>query len=164
MRFFKAILNWAQNLFFKAKKVPVLGPAIPSYYRKAMSELGVLEYPGKLDNPKVISYHAATTLKATHDSVPWCASFVCWCLEQSGIVSTRSARARSFLTWGESCEKHEGAIVVFKRGSNPAQGHVAFFVKDTEDWIYCLGGNQGNRVCIQKYAKSNLLDYRKPIS
>jgi uncharacterized protein (TIGR02594 family) len=131
-------------------------------YEIAKGELGVKELPGWHHNARILEYHSYTTLEATEDEVSWCSSFVSWCLEKASIRSTRSARARSYLAWGEECEPYEGCIAVFKRGTNPYYGHVAFFVKEVGNYILVLGGNQSDSVCFQHYKKENLLSYRKP--
>lgn len=73
--------------------------------------------------------------------------------------------ARSYLKWGEAlAEPRVGAIAVFSRGSNPAEGHVGFWLGETEDSIVLLGGNQGNAVSVARYAKARLLGLRWPVS
>jgi uncharacterized protein (TIGR02594 family) len=130
-------------------------------YEIAKAELGTTEVPGTQNNPRILEYHATTTLKATTDEVPWCSSFVNWCCVQAGIKGTNSAAARSWLKWGKQLKQPvEGCVAVFKRGSDPAAGHVAFFVKQDGDFIYVLGGNQGGTVKISKYKASDLLEYR----
>jgi uncharacterized protein (TIGR02594 family) len=122
----------------------------------ASKEIGVKEYKGG-ENPRIIEYHSVTSLKATEDEVAWCAAFVSWCLEKAGYQSTRSASARSYLSYGNPVDKpFEGCIVVFERGE-PWQGHVGFFVKEEGSYVHCLGGNQGNAVSIAKYPKSRVL-------
>ena len=155
--------------FLKQTK-PVSKPAIPETPEQvksnypwmdiAIKELGVSEIFGSKDNPRIIEYHSATTLKATEDETPWCASFVSWCLEKAKIKSMRSARAKDYLKFGKELVKPVfGCIVVFTRDGG---GHVAFFVKEDEHGIYCLGGNQSNKVCYKYYPKANLLGYRMP--
>lgn len=137
----------------------------PPWLEVAMEELGVCEYPGKKHNPRIVEYHRTTTLKATSDEVPWCSAFVGWCLEQVGIVGTRSAAARSWMQWGAAhLQAQRGSIVVFRRGSNPAQGHVAFFLERVGDsLVKVLGGNQGNRVSVANYQEKDVIGYRFPI-
>lgn len=127
----------------------------------AKKELGQKEISGSSDNARIVEYHSATTLKATDDETPWCSSFVSWCLEKSGIVSTKNAWARSYLNWGKKItDPVEGCVVVFSRGDS--SGHVAFFIKDHGNEIEVLGGNQSNKVCYDRYPKSRLLGYRMP--
>lgn len=134
----------------------------PAWYKIALKELGVKEFEGPENNPRVIEYHSATSLESKSDLVPWCSSFVNWCLKQSGEHGTNSASARSFLKWGKKVDTpYKGCIVVLSRGL-AWQGHVGFFVHEQNGLIGILGGNQDNRVSIDYYSKSNLLGYREP--
>ena len=138
-----------------------INPNDPSWLKLAFGELGQVETKGKGNNPRIIEYHQMTTLKATQDSVPWCASFVCWVLEMSGIRSTRSAAAKSYLNWGyKSGMRTRGDIVIFNRPPNPASGHVGFYLGETDSFIYVLGGNQSNSVSIARYSKRNFIEAR----
>lgn len=136
---------------------------LPQWYTIALDELGTSEIYGKKNNPRILEYHKATTLKAEDDETSWCSSFVSWCLEKSGVKSTKSAAARSYLSWGKELEYPvEGCIVVLKRGNSSWQGHVGFFVREDRDTVSLLGGNQGDAVSIAKFSKSKLLGYRWP--
>lgn len=127
----------------------------------AYEELDTTEVTGPGNNPRIIEYHKVTTLKATQDAVPWCSSFVCWCLEEAGLKSTRSAAARSYLDWGIELENPvEGCVVVLKRGVDSRSGHVGFYVNENAGMIAILGGNQANKVQIQWFRKEDVLAYR----
>ena len=140
---------------------PVQDDSMP-WYKIALKEVGTKELDGSANNPRVIKYHKSTSLKAEQDSVPWCSSFVTWCLEEAGYKSTDSAWARSYLKYGTKLEHgKKGCIVVFTRGTD--SGHVAFYERETAHHIYCLGGNQSNEVNVKPYAKANLLGYRWPV-
>lgn len=156
--------GWIKSLFTHSTVdyKPEPKKPLPAWYRIALSEIGVKEVPGEGNNPRVIEYHYATSLKATEDSVPWCASFVCWCLQVAGVKSTRNARARSYLNWGRPVQDpYEGCIVVLSRG-NKYQGHVGFFVRQDKDHVWLLGGNQNDQVNVTKFSKKSVLDYREP--
>ncbi len=141
----------------------------PDWLLRARREIGIKEKVGPADHPRILQYFAETKIAPAmhHDSVPWCSAFACWVMEQSGIRSTRSAAARSWLTWGKPLDKpQKGCIVVFERKSadNPNAAHVAFYVGEAEDGsILVLGGNQANQVCIRPYAKDRLIGYRWPM-
>ena len=132
-------------------------------YTLALKELGTKEIPGKAHNERVLEYHKATSLRATTDEVPWCASFVCWSLESVGLPSTRSASARSYLQWGEKIDSPmEGDICVLWRGRIDAStGHVGFFVKFEGNDVVLLGGNQSDAVSIERYPRSRVLAFRR---
>lgn len=128
----------------------------------AKTQLGVSE----AKNPKtVIQFLASTTLpKSMLDpSTAWCSAFVTYCLENSGMKSTKDAWARSYLSYGIKVDKPSfGDIVVFSRGTD--SGHVGFFLSENSLGVMqILGGNQGDQVCIESYTKMRVLGYRRPV-
>jgi uncharacterized protein (TIGR02594 family) len=144
----------------------------PKWLEVAEAEIGVLEKRGG-ENPRIIEYHAATSLKAKEDEIPWCASFVNWCLKQAVIAGTGSAAAISFAAWGERItEPKEGCIVVIrqrKKGADQATGsasgnHVAFFQRIQDGRIYLLGGNQSDSVKVSSFGLGSydVIAYRWP--
>lgn len=138
-------------------------PTEPLWLQVARGELGQAEFRGPTNNPRIEEYHATTRAGRADDEVPWCSSFVNWCLLRAGITGTRSKAARSWEMWGvELGAPRVGAIAVFSRGSNPAHGHVGFWVGEGGGQVRVLGGNQGNRVSVQSYPKSRLLTLRWP--
>jgi uncharacterized protein (TIGR02594 family) len=141
----------------------------PAWYRVALRELGVVETSGAADTARIVEYHQATDLRATDDETPWCSAFANWCFLQAGIVGTRSAAARSWLTWGEGISLAEGPprvgdVVVLRRGDSAWQGHVGFYAGegDGAGWIRVLGGNQGDAVTVAQYLLTHVLGYRRP--
>lgn len=135
--------------------------AEPTWLPIARGEVGVQELPGPEHNPRILAYHATTTLRATTDETAWCSAFVNWCMTQAGGRGTNSAAARSWLTWGRSLtEPLVGSIAVFRRGGSPTSGHVAFFLERRGSGIMVLGGNQSNSVRVSSYPAQDLLGYR----
>lgn len=95
----------------------------------------------------------------------WCAAFVNSTLKQSGLPTTGSNLARSFLGYGQPVNQPQrGDIAVFSRGDpNGPYGHVGFFAGyDPQGRIQVLGGNQGNSVSVAAYDPSRLLGFRRP--
>lgn len=131
-----------------------------TWYEVARRELGVKELQGIADNPRIVEYHATTTLRATDDEVPWCSSFVNWCMFKAGYNGTRSAAARSWANWGVKIDKPvKGCVVVLTRKGG---GHVGFFDGEDESNIVLLGGNQDDAVNVRRFRKSRLLCYVMP--
>lgn len=139
-------------------------PYLLEWFEVAKMELGISEIKGEEDNPRIVEYHATTTLKAQDDETSWCSAFVNWCFSQCGIIGTRAANARSWMNWGdELLEPKKGCVVVFWREDRKSwKGHVGFYVSETETHIEVLGGNQGNQVSHKYYPKERLLGYRWP--
>lgn len=141
--------------------VPAAAPAAgePPWLTVARGEIGVRERRGG-ENERILAYHATTSLRATEDEVPWCSAFACWCVQQAGLKSTRSAAARSWMTWGQPLQAPRvGAVAVF---SQDGGGHVGFYLGDKGDTVEVLGGNQSDSVSITTYPKARLLGYRWP--
>lgn len=129
----------------------------------ALAEVGVKEFPGDGDNPRIVEYLQSTSLEApsaTQDETPWCSAFANWCVERSGYEGTDSAWARSWLTWGRAARRpRRGCIVVLSRDRG---GHVGFWVGETGTQVRLLGGNQGDEVRVSGYPKKRVLGYRVP--
>lgn len=130
----------------------------------ALKEYGVWEWTGADHNPRVLNYFKEIGQSWVHDDeTAWCAAFVNWCLVKAGKPQTGSLAARSFLSYGVSTKNPQlGDLAVFWRGQkNGAEGHVAFYISETQNYVYVLGGNQTDQVNIQRHSKAQLLDYRK---
>lgn len=121
----------------------------------------------------VRDYHKVGGSLNAGGKTPWCASFVGWVLEKSGIRSTRSAAANSYDKWGQKLAKTNipfGAIirVRFKEGN-----HVAFCTGDKGGArVSTLGGNQsskkggsrrnGGEVTLSSVARSEIVSVSYP--
>jgi len=135
-------------------------------YKFAETLIGVKEILGSKHEKKILGFFETVGHSwVRDDETAWCAAFVGHCLEKVGLESTRKLNARSYLDWGIEvpiAELKEGDIVVFSRGRNIAQGHVAFFVGFNQNKdLVVLGGNQGNMVSKQAYAKERFLGGRR---
>ena len=158
--------GWASLKYLQPAMSDAPVAAFP-WFEIAMQELerGVSEVPGSGANPRIVEYLRSTSLggaMASSDETPWCSAFVNFCVEKAGFAGTDSAMARSWLNWGRGTHNPAtGCIVVFERGAPPS-GHVAFYVSESGGMIKVLGGNQGNKVSIQEYARGRLLGFRVP--
>lgn len=144
----------------------------PTWIEIAEGEIGQKEIRGG-ENPRIIEYHATCTLKAKEDEIPWCSSFVNWCMEQAGIPGTKSAAAASWINWGQVLTTpREGCITVIRqkfKGSDAKTGsasgnHVGFFQKLENGRIFLLGGNQSDSVKVSSFGLSayTVVAYRWP--
>lgn len=134
----------------------------------ALSKIGLKEIPGEQHEPAVVDFFAATGNKwIQNDETAWCGAFASWVLKMALAELHPSKadriRARKFLEVGESTRRPEqGDLVVLSRGASPSHGHVGFFVAETSEKVYVLGGNQTNQVNIQPFDKTRVLGYRRP--
>ncbi len=127
----------------------------PAWLKAAWKEIGVHEIP---DNrgPAIRRYIALA--HAGEEGDPWCALFANAMLEEGGEPGTRSASSQSF-RWDSHFVPLSGpalgAIAVFWRSSrHSGLGHVGFYCGERGDYVYTLGGNEGDMVQIEMLAKN----------
>lgn len=149
---------------------------LPAWAAVALGERGQAEQPGRAHNPRIVAYHQACDLRATSDEVPWCSSFVNWVLQRCPLAlrGTRSAAARSWLTWGRPLaaprtwcivvirRRHGGAATVDRATGSPSGYHVGFWLAEDAGSITIFGGNQGDTVKTSVFSKRTyqVEDYR----
>ena len=137
----------------------------PEWMTEVWRQLGTREVPGRRHSRDILDFFRdAGRSDITRDEVPWCAAFVGACLERTGRGGTGSLLARSYLEWGEVLDRPRlGAVVVLTRGSDPAAGHVGFWVGETASAHILVGGNQSDAVTVGAFAKDRLLGFRWPV-
>lgn len=132
----------------------------------AFNEIGTEEIEGGEHNPEILKYAEQTGIQGiTNDEIPWCSTFVNWVAWKAGLQFSGKPNARSWLNIGTQVNSPEpGDIVVFWRESPESwKGHVGFFLGISPDRkrVYCLGGNQGNRVSVSAYRLNTVLAYQR---
>ena len=136
----------------------------PFWMDMAKKELGTKEVAGtNTHNARIQEYlRAANTVAG--DETAWCSAFVNWVMQQYGYSRTVQPNARSWTNWGKGIPSPRyGCIVVLWREIQSSwKGHVGFYYKSDSNNIWLLGGNQGNKVCVQSYPANRLLGYRWP--
>ena len=127
--------------------------------------VGLEEVPGDASNPLVLGMLRLDAKWVKGDDTPWCSAFVNFVAFVCGLPRSKSLAARSWLDIGRSVGLHGAArgndVVVLKRGSNPAQGHVGFYAGRSSDRVLVLGGNQADEVNTRPYPLSDVLDVRR---
>lgn len=131
----------------------------------------VKELPGTEQNPLIQWFHQMAELGPdVSDETPWCSSFVnamCWLAR---VTRSKSAAARSWLKVGEVIDGVENAhvgfdIVVLKRLINGMDdgrsGHVGFYAGHDNEFVYLLGGNQGDQVTLAHFPRKNIVGIRR---
>lgn len=143
-------------------ELPAEGSREAGWMEIARAELGQAEGGPGGSNPRIEQYHATTGGGAEPDSVPWCSSFVNFCIESAGLQGTRSKVARSWENWGVDAGNFvPGCVVVLQRG-DPPSGHVGFYVGRESGRVQLLGGNQGDKVSIASFDATRVLARRLP--
>lgn len=115
----------------------------------AKADVGTWEWADG-HNPKIVQYFAEVGHAwVKDDETAWCAAFVGAMLKRAGLPHTGQLTARSYLQWGlpvDLNDLQEGDVCIWRRGSVAWQGHVAFAVRQQDNRILALGGNQRNQV------------------
>jgi uncharacterized protein (TIGR02594 family) len=124
----------------------------------------------KIDGIVGIKYNVETKDKKEDNptKVPWCASFVSWCLDQTPYTSPKDGSSQCYIAddpkWNAKSKDLlrkvsdlvYGAIAVFSdcdsAGNCNSKGHVGFlYGKLPNGMMAILGGNQGNRLKLSGY-------------
>ena len=132
---------------------------------KALSQYGIRERQGtEINSLDIVGYFKEIGHSwVKTDETAWCSAFVNWVAKTSGYEYSGKLNARSWLEAGrKTAYPQMGDIVVLWRVSkNDWRCHVGFFVRESNNFIWILGGNQDNSVCIKAYPKERLLQYRR---
>lgn len=137
---------------------------IPKHMEIAAKFLGVRETPGKASNPIVDEMFTLAGFKGLKDDVPWCAAFIAAMLKKAGLPNEVEPKMRLWAASYGRCGVASkapvyGAIGVKTRNGG---GHVGFVVAANKDFIWLLGGNQGDKVSIAKFPRASFTAYRVP--
>lgn len=132
-------------------------------FELAQRFVGVKEIPGTTSSSLVLAMLQLDDPWPKDDAVPWCSAFVnfiCWLLR---LPRSKSLAARSWLGVGQPIPLVDAEvgfdIVVFSRGTTG--GHVGFFAGKAEGMVFVLGGNQGDKVCVEPFNDSRVLGVRR---
>jgi len=132
----------------------------------ALSQYGVHEIPGKLNNPEVMKYYHETGRKwVDSETTPWCDAFIDWCCLKMGLGFTDGLNARQWLDFCKTVETiYEADLVLYWRDSPSSwKGHISIPIAERYNMIYSLGGNQNDMVQISPYYMTRKLAYLKII-
>lgn len=131
----------------------------------ALSQFGVKQHKEGKKHPQIVNYFTSIGFneKKIEKTKTWSSAFVNWVAKQSGYEYTSKLSARSWLSIGESTAnpKQGDVVVLWEENRSCLDGYTGFFIKETEKYIYVLGGSQSKGVSIQGYPKTRILDYRK---
>lgn len=132
----------------------------------AASNYGLQDIAGDSSNSEVLRFFTETNhLDVVDDETSWCSSYLCWCAQHVKLEGSPSLLARSWLDIGVAVEKPKtGDVVIFWREKERSwQGHVSIFINEDPEThqVYCLGGNQDDKVCVKPYPSEQVLGYRR---
>lgn len=157
---FSTIMDAVLSMFRKVAPIPSVGPP---WMPVAIKEIGFHEVGVNLGTDKYI----AGSKDGGRVGEYWCADFVNYCLETSGIRGTRSAMARSFErdpNFVKLDGPTYGAITTMWRNSpDSGQGHVFFYLGHIDaNNVLGLGGNQSDSVDKEPHPTSRIIGYYWP--
>ncbi len=136
----------------------------------AASRYGLTEIAGDSSNSQVLQFFSETGHpEILDDETSWCSAYLNWCAKNVNLIGCDSASglaAKSWLSVGEEVlgEPKTGDIVVFWReNKNSWQGHVSIFINEDPQShkVFCLGGNQNDKVILKAYPSEQVLGYRR---
>ena len=132
--------------------------------KTALEQYGEKEIAGENHNMNIVAMFKEIGHNwVDDDETSWCSAFVNWVAMKCDFERTGKLNARSWLEVGHEVKKPEvGDVVILWRVKPDSwQGHVGFFIRETETGILMLGGNQSNQVKISEYSKEQLLGFRR---
>lgn len=116
----------------------------------------------------ILAWAADLDIPYGADEIPWCGLFVAHCI---GSQLTQEPLpdgplgARNWRRFGNAVTPQPGAVLVFWREKvDGFKGHVGFYVAEDDTHFHLLGGNQSNKVCVQRIEKKRLLEARWPMT
>lgn len=136
--------------------------ADPVWLSAARKYLGTREVHGAGTSPLILKWLTNLGAWWRDDETPWCGVFVAEVMKECGVTPPKDYyRAKSWATWGAPLGVPTlGSVVVFDRVGG---GHVALAVGMTaKGLLLCLGGNQGDEVCIRAFDPARAVAYRWP--
>jgi len=134
-----------------------------SMHLLAMEYYGLKEVPGIHSNPTIMRWFRDIGYTWVQgEETAWCSCFINWLAWKLELERSGKLTARSWLDVGEEVNSPElGHVAIFWRESKTSwKGHVGLYAGDDDDFIYCLGGNQGNQVNIKAMPIDRLLEFR----
>lgn len=135
-------------------------------YQAAKRYLGTEEVPGPKSNKLISGWirEAADWLDLDDSATPWCGCFRGHLgIETASGTPAAHYRAKSWLNWGRevALERpdlwHRGDTVVLSRTGG---AHVALLDRVDGNYVWLLGGNQGDKVCIARFPRASIMGVR----
>lgn len=139
---------------------------LPRVIQEGLALVGTAEAPGAADNPVIVAWakEVGKDVAASygHDSVPWCGLLVAVVCKRAGKpVIAGPLWAKNWSKFGTRADRASlGDILVFNRPGGG--GHVGFYVAEDASAFHVLGGNQADKVSIDRIAKARCIAVRRP--
>ena len=150
----------------------------PRMIKEALKEFGTLEAPGDANNLRILGWqHELQSAGFARgyggiykaDAIPWCGLFIAVVAHRANLEKRPERNppelylsALQWARWGTEAKKNKpclGDVLVFRRKGG---GHVGLCVGHDDVGLHVLGGNQQDRACITRIARSRLHAVRRP--
>ncbi|KKC24842.1 TIGR02594 family protein [Sphingomonas sp. SRS2] len=126
----------------------------------ALQLIGLREVPGPGNSAVIAGWLKGLKAWWFDDATPWCGVFVGHVLQKAGFALPKHwYRAKGWLDWGRACQPAYGAVCILDRDGG---GHVFFVMKVSKNFVWGVGGNQGDKVCEAKFDRARVLGFRWP--
>ena len=155
-------LNKKYNVEIDSNQAQLLNFAAVNY--------GLQDFTGDTSNTKVLQFFSEIGHpEVVDDETSWCSAYMSWCAKNvnlEGLEVKTNLSAKCWLQAGEEVigTPKTGDIVIFWREKkNSWQGHVSIFINEdpVTHQVFCLGGNQDDKVCIKAYPSEQVLGFRR---
>ena len=144
------------------RAAPAVVVTPPPWMSIAKGYIGTHEGNGLVNNPTVMRFFVEAghaEIRNDH-TTPWCAAFVGAVLHEAHLPTTGTLWALDYAKYGQ---KLSGPVVgAIGTKTRNGGGHVFFVAGFDAQFVYALGGNQNDQVCIEKIARSVIHSYSWP--
>lgn len=140
---------------------------IPKTMNETLKFCGLLEDRTSRNNPTILQWAKELKISKTYndDSIAWCGLFQAIGVSRAGYpLPVHFLAAKSWLNYGNHVEIENmafGDIVVLNRDNNPALGHVARYIGETDTLVCLYGGNQSDSCCFAWFSKDRIAGVRR---
>ena len=135
----------------------------PRMLVEALALYGTAEIKGNASNPTILAWakEIGVSNAYTNENIPWCGLAMAVVAKRAGKEPPHDPLwALNWRNFGKSVPAPMlGDVLVFTRTGG---GHVTMYIGESANDYHCLGGNQGDRVCIVREPKSRQHWARRP--
>jgi len=146
------------------------GKQLPRHLQIALDFQGITEIAGSRSNPTILSWAKELGLEKiyTNDDTAWCGLFFAIVCKRANRPLPQFKDPYDYLralkyagVWLPVMSKDAsvGDVLIFRR---PQGGHIGFYVAESANTYFVLGGNQRNSVNIDEIQKDRCVAIRRP--
>jgi len=134
----------------------------PRMLVEALKLYGTTESKGRANNAGILDWAKEVGVTYTEDLTPWCGLFMAVVAKRAGKTPPHDPLwALNWRNFGRTIDHPMlGDVLVFTR---PGGAHVTMYCGEDAGAYHCLGGNQGDSVCIERISKARQHWARRPV-